>query len=117
MLNVLSNRTIRFISYNLQKYPEEINHLFLWGSSGTGKTLLLIECLRIMMAKCKLQKPKKNVEAIVLVYHHSIDEDSELMKDLEKKYLPSINSKDNIKPKTFKQLCKGNYVKLNLKII
>ena len=61
-----------------------------------------------MMAKCKLQKPKKDVEAIVLVYHHSVEEDSELIKDLKKKYLHSITSKEKVNPKTFKQLCQGN---------
>ena len=91
----------------LQKYPDELNHLFLWGSSGTGKTLLLIECLRIMMAKCKLLKPNREIEPIVLVYHHNVKEDSELMKNLEEKYLPSIFSNCLFKPKTFKQICKG----------
>ena len=62
----------------LQKYPNELNHLFLWGSSGTGKTLLLIECLRIIIAKCKLQKPRKEMETFVLVYHENVDEKSEL---------------------------------------
>ena len=66
------------------------------------------------MAKCKLQKPMKEVEAFVLVYHHSVKEDSELMKDLEKKYLPTITSKEKVEPRTFKQFCIGNLSK-NLK--
>ena len=94
----------------LQKHPDELNHLFLWGSSGTGKTLLLIECLRIMMAKCKLQKPKKEIKPMVVVYHHQIKENSELIKNLESEYLPSITWKENIKPKTFKQLCSGKEI-------
>ena len=61
-----------------------------------------------MMAKCRLQKPNKEVEAIVLVYHEGVNENSQLMKDLEKKYLPSIVSKEKIKPKTPQQLCQGS---------
>ena len=60
-----------------------------------------------MMAKCRLQNPKKEVEAIVLVYHYQVGDNSELMKDLEKKYLSSIVSKTKIKPKHFLDLCEG----------
>ena len=72
-----------------------LNHLFLWGSSGTGKTLLLVETLRIMMAHYKLQK--KELEVIVLVYHDHVEEHSELMKDFKTKYLSSIKTDEVIK--------------------
>lgn len=61
-----------------------------------------------MLAKCRLQNPKKEVDTFVLVYHEHVEEDSELMKDLDKKYIQSISSKSNIKPKIFKQLCQGS---------
>ena len=61
-----------------------------------------------MLPKRKLQKPKEEVEAIVVVYHDQVMRSSELMNDLDEKYLPSIISKSTIKPKTFKQLCKGS---------
>ena len=91
----------------LQNYPHKKRHLFLWGSSGTGKTLLLIECLRIMMAISKLKSPKMKTEVIVLVYHENIKDTSQIIKDLKEKYLPSITSGTNIKPKTFIQFCNG----------
>ena len=84
-----------------------MNHLFLWGSHGTGKTLLLVEALRIMMAHYKLQKVEAKV--IVLTYHDKVIESSELLKDLRTKYMPSItvDKTNNIKITTFKELCKG----------
>ena len=71
-----------------------------------------------MVAKCKFQKPK-DVEPIVLVYHEQVNENSELMKDLENKYLPSIVSKGKIKPKTFKQFCNGkiSIIQLTIQIV
>ena len=85
----------------MQKYPDELKHVFLWGSAGTGKTLVLVECLRIMLAKFRLEKPKEEIESIVLVYHHDVKEDSELIKYIEKKYLASFLPNGMIKPKTF----------------
>ena len=61
-----------------------------------------------MMAKRKLQVPKKEIEVLVVVYSYQAKKKSELMKDLEERYLPSIAaSEEKIIPKTFKQLCKG----------
>ena len=91
----------------LQEYPDEVKHVFVWGSAGTGKTLVLVECLRIMLAKCRLQNPKKEIETMGLVYHYQVADNCELIKDLEKKYLPSIVAKSKMTPKTFQQLCKG----------
>ena len=85
----------------------------MWGSSGTGKTLLLVETLRIMLAYYKLQKIE--TEVIVLTYHDDIDESSELLKDLYTKYLPSIIEDKTIKITTFKQLCKGK-LQCNLRV-
>ena len=60
-----------------------------------------------MMAYYKLQKI--GTEILVLVYHDEVEEDSELLKDLKTKYLPSITTdKTNIKITTFKALCNGN---------
>ena len=78
----------------------------MWGSSGTGKTLLLVETLRIMLAYYKLQKIE--TEVIVLTYHDQVEESSELFKDFGTKYLPSItDDKTNIRITTFQELCQG----------
>ena len=61
-----------------------------------------------MLAKHNIQNPKKKVEAFVLVYHHNVEEDSEFIKDLEKKYLSSIVSKTKIKLKQFRYICQGD---------
>ena len=60
-----------------------------------------------MLAKFKLQNPKNEVEAIVLVYHEQVEPDFELMVDFTEKYLPSIICNEMMEPKTFKELCEG----------
>ena len=56
------------------------------------------------MAHYKLQK--KETEIMVLIYHDDVEEESELIKDFNRKYLPSLTDQE-IKVITFKKLCKG----------
>ena len=66
---------------------------------------MLFQALRIMLAHFKLKK--KETEVIVLTYHYHIKDDSELIKDFNTKYLPSVFADDNIKAKSFKTFCNG----------
>ena len=66
---------------------------------------MLFQALRIMLAHFKLRK--KKTEVIVLTYHYHIRDDSELIKDFNAKYLPSIFAHGNVKAKSFKTICKG----------
>ena len=94
----------------LQKVPQGLQHVFLWGSSGTGKSVLLFQALRIMLAHFKLKK--KETDVIVLTYHHHIKDDSELINDFNVKYLPSIFSDGKIQARTFKSFCEGKKIHL-----
>ena len=40
--------------------------LFVWGSAGTGKTLILVEALKIKMSKGEVQSKKKSVKILTM---------------------------------------------------
>ena len=80
--------------------------MFLWGSSGTGKTLLLVEILKIYLAHFKLKNIRTKVW--VIVYHSSVSDDCKLIEDFKEKYLILGKNESEIKVMTFKKACKGN---------
>ena len=59
-------------------------NLFLWGTSGTGKTLMLAEGVKMKRSRCKQEG--QEVRVFVTTYEDS----EELLRDLERKYLPGI---------------------------
>ena len=67
---------------------EEPKNVFLWGTSGSGKTLLAAECLKMKVSQLWRQG-KQNITVLVSSMHSPC---SGLLKDLEKKYLPDIKS-------------------------
>ena len=86
--------------------------MFLWGSSGTGKTLLLVEILKIYLAHFKLKNIRTKVW--VIVYHSAVSDDCKLIEDLKEKYLPMSKNEADIQVMTFKQACKGKTFKEHL---
>ena len=63
-------------------------NLLLWGSAGTGKTLLLCECLKIVISKLKTEGGK------VKVFIMTFDRDApELLKKLKDQYLATLDEK------------------------
>ena len=80
-------------------------HVFLWGSSGTGKTLLLVEILRMYLAHFNLKHVKTKI--LVIVYHWCVHKDSKLLEDFNQKYLSTLNSNFDIKIMTMEEACKG----------
>ena len=59
--------------------------LFLWGSSGTGKTLLSLETLKIKLSHFKSQN--KTVKVIVTTYRG----ETPLLENIRWKYLVNIS--------------------------
>ena len=90
--------------------------MILTGSSGTGKTLILLEVLKMKVAwLSNMKNDKENLRLIVGVYD---DEASVLIKDLENKYgLGEILSDLGVEPKTIGQLAKGFYFSNYLMIL
>ena len=65
---------------------EEPKNVFLWGSSGTGKTLMLCEALKIKISQLR-RRGKKEVRVFV----STMEGNKPLLKDIEEKYLSDIN--------------------------
>ena len=81
-------------------------HVFLWGSNGTGKTLLLVEILRMYLAHFKLKG--MNTKVLVVVYHLAAGAESKLLDDLKNKYFGHMDpNTSNIQIQTLKQACTG----------
>ena len=85
---------------------ETPGHVFLSGSAGTGKTLLLVEILKIYLAHFKLKGVK--TKALVIAYDNGISENARLIEDLKNKYLNDMVSNADIEVLTFREACKGN---------
>ena len=79
-----------------------LGHVFLSGSAGTGKTLLLVEILKMYLAHFKLKGVK--TKALVITYDNGISENGRLIEDLR----TNVVSDTNIEVMTFKEACKGN---------
>ena len=83
-------------------------NVILYGSSGTGKTVLLAEILKIKIAHFKMisQKPIKVLIATYEPYYVKTDQ---LKQDLKEKYnMQSILEEFELEPKTIKELSYGN---------
>ena len=79
-------------------------NVFLWGSSGTGKTFLITQILGMKISHYKKEGKKLNV--IVSSYLSGFDT-SPLMNEFQNKYLEHLALEDNIHFTPFEKLCKG----------
>ena len=83
-------------------------NVILYGSSGTGKTVLLAEILKIKIAHFKMisQKPIKVLIATYEPYYVKTDQ---LKQDLKEKYnIQAVLEEFEVDPKTIDELSKGN---------
>ena len=78
-------------------------NVFLWGSSGTGKTIILTEILKMKISHYK----KKNVRLNVFVTSYMAASRSQLIEDFKVKYLAHLPSGCQVKFIPFNILCKG----------
>ena len=78
-------------------------NIFLWGSSGTGKTIMLSESMKIKIS----QYMKKGIKLNIFVTSYMATPESQLIHVLEDKYFSHIPSGHQVKFMPFNQLCKG----------
>ena len=80
-------------------------YVFLWGSSGTGKTLTAFESLTIMVTSMKERTPKK-INVFVTSFMSDYEE-TPLLHDLKDQYVPHLRNLPGIKViiEPFKKLC------------
>ena len=82
-------------------------NLILYGTSGTGKTLLLVEVLRIKVGYYKMFGGKP-IKIIIGIYDRIIFRTKQLIQDLTKKYnIQGILEEFKVEPKGMDQLSNG----------
>ena len=111
---------IKFCTYmlslqNLNGLNARPKNVFLWGSSGTGKTLLLVEILKMYLAHFKLKNVRTRV--LVIVYHVRVSDDCKLIENLKEKYLTLGKNEADFQVMTFNQACKGMNLWLTIIIL
>ena len=80
-------------------------NVFIWGTSGTGKTLLLTQILGIKISHYrKLGGIKLN---IIITSFQSLDFKSQLLKDFKENYLTHLSDLDGVRFLTLPELCTG----------
>ena len=97
-----------YFIYEAKCFQTMAKNLILYGSAGTGKTLLLVETLRIKVAHYKMlgEKPIK----IIIGTYNTVGSNPEqqLKQDLTKKYnIQSILEEFEVEPKDMRQLSMG----------
>ena len=80
-------------------------NIFLWGSSGTGKTIVLTEVLKMKISHFKRIHIKLNI----FVTSYMAASGSQLMEDFKQKYLAHLPFECQIQFLPFNLLCKGKF--------
>ena len=99
MYLIISRQIIENVAKNLPK------NILIWGSSGTGKTLLLTQILGIKISYYKmLGGIKLN---IIVTSFQSLDFKSQLLKDFKENYLTQLDNMDEVRFLSLPELCSG----------
>ena len=80
-------------------------NIFLWGSSGTGKTIILAEVLKMKISHYN----KKGIKLNIFVTSYMAASGSKLIEDFKQKYLVHMPSECEVKFIPFNLLCKGKF--------
>ena len=87
--------------------------MILYGSAGTGKTLLLVEVLRIKIAHYKILN-NKPIKLIVGTYQSNRSMTDHLKQDLKKRYnIQDILNEFEVEPQTLDEASKGKLLNSN----
>ena len=99
MYLIISRQIIENVAKNLPK------NILIWGTSGTGKTLLLTQILGIKISYYKmLGGIKLN---IIVTSFQSLDFKSQLLKDFKENYLTQLDNMDEVRFVPLPELCSG----------
>ena len=101
----------------------------LYGSNGTGKTIVLFQCLVMLISSIKLKGDDFEVMAVVGADSikdptcgksspkHGLNhcgkqdcEESQLLHDLKSKYLGKFEELKQVRPKSFQKACDGKLI-------
>ena len=84
-------------------------NIFLWGSSGTGKTIILTEILKMKISHYK----KAGIKLNVFVTSYMATSESQLMHDFKEKYLAYLPLDYQVQFIPFNLLCNGKFEKIS----
>jgi DNA replication protein DnaC len=99
MYLIISRQIIENVAKNLPK------NILIWGTSGTGKTLLLTQILGIKISYYKmLGRIKLN---IIVTSFQSLDFKSQLLKYFKENYLTQLDNMDEVRFVSLSELCSG----------
>ena len=88
-----------------------MTNVFLWGSSGTGKTLLAMETLKIKLSRLRAErKEQKKIRVIVTEYSDRVD--SSLLANIREKHLANV---EGVQILCLDKLCEALKIKYNWK--
>ena len=91
-------------------------NMILYGSSGTGKTLLLVEVMRIKVAHYKMIGGKP-IKIIIATYDTIGSKSKQLKQDLTKKYnIQGLLEEFKVVPKGMDQISNGKNSNLHTKL-
>ena len=98
---ILDNKQREIIEQVTEKKPQNV---ILYGSSGTGKTILLTQALGIKASNFKRQKIKMKI--IASSYGTEDVQPKKLMEDIQSKYLYHLTL-EKMQLVNFQDLCQG----------
>ena len=84
-------------------------NIFLWGSSGTGKTIILTEVLKMKIS----HYIKKDIKLNIFVTSYMAASGSKLIEDFKQKYLVHLPTECEVQFIPFNLLCKGKFCALD----
>ena len=86
-----------------QVVKNPLQNIFLWGSSGTGKTIILTEILKVKIS----HYVQKNKKLNVFVTSYMATSESQWIQDFKEKYLAYLQDRCQIRFIPFNLLCEG----------
>ena len=89
---------------------EQFKNIFLWGSSGTGKTIMLLELMSMKISHHKVQSHQMNI----FVTSYLAMPQSQLIQDFKEKYLVHLKSSYKVQCIPFSSLCEDLDLKFDM---
>ena len=105
-------KTIVDDHFNNNPWTLDAQNILLWGSHGTGKTILLTEILLMRLGFYK--QSNVPIHSIIVSCFNSETDDYILLRNLKKVFMHQVSFKKEFKYLNFKSLCEGKEISLDL---
>ena len=109
-INVL--KTIVDDHYNNSPWNLDAQNILLWGSHGTGKTILLTEILLMRLGFYK--QSNVPIQSIIVSCFNSETDDYVLLGNLKNVFMDQLSFEKEFRLLNFKSLCNGKEISMNV---